>query len=204
MSSKFFEKVYETTNQGEVQSLYDDWADTYDRDVVENGYVTPARCAAALASVLDDRSAPIFDFACGTGLSGAALAEQAFTTIDGVDLSQAMLEIASRRGVYRALKRVDVDENPAPAPGEYAAIAAIGALSPGAAPAGFLDRLIDGLAAGALLVFSYNDHTLTEAEYTDRLAHHLDSGRIRILFEEHGDHIVKLGSKSTVYVAERL
>ena len=203
MTSKFFDRAYRTTEQEAVKDLYEDWAETYDADVAENGYVTPARCAAALASQLADKDAPILDFACGTGLSGAALASQGYSVIDGVDLSEAMLDEARKRGIYRALTRGEPDQPPPAMPGDYAAISAIGALSPGAAPATYFEILLGCLAPGGLLVMSYNDHTLSDAAYTSRVADAIDTGAVDVRFREHGDHIVKLGSKSTVYVLEK-
>jgi predicted TPR repeat methyltransferase len=204
MVSKFFDRVYRTTEQGAVEDLYDDWAETYDAELTESGYAAPGRCAAALAAQLPARDAPILDFACGTGLSGSALAAQGFTTIDGVDLSEAMLNVARKRGVYRNLVKADPDQPPSAAPGDYAAIAAVGAISPGAAPATFFDALLSCLAPGGLVVLSYNDHALADPEYASRLERALDDGIVRERFREHADHIVKLGSKSTVYVLEKL
>lgn len=203
MAKNFFDKVYHTTEQDAVETLYDDWAATYDADVTGNDYRTPGRTAAALAAHLPRRDTPILDFACGTGLSGAALADAGFSVIDGCDLSQPMLETARARGIYRHLVKLAPDEAPDARPGDYGAIAAIGALSPGAAPASYLDVLLGCLAPGGLLALSYNDHTLAEPAYTDRLAHALDSGAAVELVREHGDHLVGLGSKSTVYILEK-
>ncbi|MEM6825925.1 MAG: methyltransferase domain-containing protein [Pseudomonadota bacterium] len=202
--SKFFERAYGTTDQDAVQDLYEDWAATYDDDVIENGYETPGRCAAALAEFLSPPDTPIFDFACGTGLSGAALASLGFSVIDGADISEAMLAIAAKRGIYRNLRHVAPEDPPGIAPGQYGAIAAMGALSPGAAPAHYFGWLLSGLAPGGLLVLSYNDHTLSDPSYTGALAEALKAGAVRQRFKEHGDHIVKLGSKSTIYVLEKL
>jgi predicted TPR repeat methyltransferase len=203
MANDFFDKVYKTTDQDAVETLYDDWAGSYDADVTGNDYRTPGRVAAALADRLPDRSTPILDFACGTGLSGKALAEQGFTVIDGCDLSEPMLETARSLGIYRHLAKLAPDEAPDAKPGDYGAIAAIGAISPGAAPAYYLDILLDRLAPGGLLALSYNDHTLAEPEYTQRLAQAIDAGKVVERFREHGDHLVKLGSKSTVYILEK-
>jgi len=85
-SSHFLDNVYNTERGESMRRYYDDWADSYDTDLRENEYRTPARCAAALARVLERRDAPILDFACGTGISGAALKEAGFTTIDGTDI----------------------------------------------------------------------------------------------------------------------
>jgi predicted TPR repeat methyltransferase len=203
MASNFFDKVYTTTAQDEVETLYDDWAGTYDDDVTGNGYMTPGRVAAALAAHLPERSTPILDFACGTGLSGMALADEGFSVIDGCDLSEPMLKTARARGIYRHLVKLAPDEAPDAAPGDYGAIAAIGALSPGAAPAYYLEILLGCLAPGGLLALSYNDHTLAEPEYTSRLARAVETGAVAERFREHGDHLVKLGSKSTVYILEK-
>ena len=204
MSKSFFDRAYRTNTQQAVEELYDDWAGTYDRDLTDSGYVTPRRCAAALAGILADRQAPIFDFACGTGMSGAALAEQGFDILDGVDLSDAMLQQADRRGIYRRLRKVQPDEALGIRPGDYAAITAVGAISPGAAPASYVDELLSGLAPGGLLVLSYNDLTLPVPGFLSRLERAIDEGRVRQRFREHGDHILQRGSKSTVYVLEKL
>ncbi len=204
MGKKFFERAYRTTEQKEVEDLYEDWAATYDADVIENGYMTPARCASALASFLVERDAPILDFACGTGLSGMAVAEHGYTVIDGVDLSESMLETARKRGIYRALFKAEPDQAPDVAPGDYAAITAMGAISPGAASAVYFDMLLACLAPGGLFVFSYNEHTLADPDYTSRLDNALEKRIVRQCFHEHGDHIQKLGSKSSVYVLEKL
>ncbi|WP_200342040.1 class I SAM-dependent DNA methyltransferase [Rhodovibrio sodomensis] len=203
MANDFFDKVYRTTEPDAVETLYDDWAGSYDADVTGNGYKTPGRVAAALAAQLPERGTPILDFACGTGLSGAALAAQGFAVIDGCDLSAPMLETARARGIYRHLVKLAPDEAPAAAPGDYGAIAAVGALSPGAAPAHYLDILLDRLVPGGLLALSYNDHTLADPAYTDRLARALETGTVVERVREHGDHLVELGATSTVYILEK-
>ncbi|MGI9521616.1 MAG: class I SAM-dependent DNA methyltransferase [Hyphomicrobiaceae bacterium] len=204
MTKEFFDRAYSTTAQEAVVDLYNDWAATYDEDLVQSGYTTPKRCASALAAYLHDKAAPVLDFACGTGLSGAALAREGFTVIDGIDLSEGMLRSARKRDIYRRLVKADPNEAPRVEPGEYAAIAAVGALSPGAAPASYFETLVSRLAPGGLFVLSYNDHTLADADYTSRLERALTCGTVRERFREHGDHIVKLGSKSIVYVLEKL
>ena len=203
MATDNFKRVYGTGDQAELHRIYDAWAETYDTDLLASGYVTPGRVARALAEFLHDKSAPVFDFACGTGLSGAALAAEGFTVIDGVDLSAAMLDRARDRSVYRHLRRIGEDEDPGLEPGQYAAITAVAAISPGAAPAAYLDRMIAGLAPGGLFAFSYNDQALEDEDYSTRLAAQIQSGAVRVLFEEWGDHFTGRGSHAVVYVLEK-
>ena len=44
---KFFPKAYGLKTQEDINNLYDDWAETYDIEVKENGYVSPTRTALA-------------------------------------------------------------------------------------------------------------------------------------------------------------
>ena len=149
MSTDFLSRVYRANSPVQVRSLYDDWAASYESEISENGYVTPARCAEALLAAGADPKAPVLDFGCGTGLSGLALRLAGFEMIDGRDLSEGMLAKARDKGVYRDLAPIGPE---GPVPTGYAAIAAIGVVSPGAAPLPVLDRLIDALAPGMRLV----------------------------------------------------
>jgi hypothetical protein len=67
------------------------------------GYATPARLAEALAAHVPDRTAPLLDFGCGTGLSGQALRAAGFTTLDGTDITPGMLEKAENGPLPQAL-----------------------------------------------------------------------------------------------------
>lgn len=203
MAQRFLNKVYETRSPAETRELYDEWSGTYEAEVRENGYVTPVRCAEVLAQHVDDQTTPILDFGCGTGLSGLAFKLAGFEVIDGMDISSEMIEVARRKRLYRALKVV-----PAHAParierGRYAAIAAVGVIGAGAAPASTFDVLMQGLAPGGKLVLSLNDHALQEKANEGRICEWMDCGAARLLCREHGPHLPGLGIQSTVYVIER-
>lgn len=187
----------------ETQQIYADWADSYEADVTRMNYATPTRLAQALAKFTDDRSEPVLDFGCGTGLSGAALAAAGFSSIDGTDISPEMLAQAYDKGVYRALWEGTPGEVRA-RPGDYGAITAIGVVSLGAAPPEMLGVLLDTLAMGSLLAFSYNDPTLMDASYTDALDALISSNRCELLFREHGPHLSEKVTGSDVIVLKRL
>ena len=46
---------------------------------------------------------------CGTGLAGQGLAGHGFVTIDGLDMSPEMMQVAARRGVYRNFIAADLN-----------------------------------------------------------------------------------------------
>ncbi len=193
----FLSRVYDLKGDG-MRDYYDQWADTYEAEVQANAYATPARCAAALAATGLAQDAAVLDFACGTGLSGAALAEAGFTVIDGMDISDGMLAKARARGLHRTLTLVPADAPPPVPHGAYAAIAAIGAIGPGAAPASVIAPLVDALAPGGYLVLSLNDVALADAAFPDALA--AEALRTETVFCDRGPHLPGIDVQSTVYV----
>ncbi|MFB9150528.1 class I SAM-dependent DNA methyltransferase [Roseovarius ramblicola] len=203
MSKRFLDKAYALDTPEETRALYDRWAASYDDEIAANGYATPARVAHALAAQVGDRTAPVLDYGCGTGLSGEALHAAGFTVIDGMDPSPAMLDGAREKGVYRNLALLDLDDS-APLPqGAYPAITAAGVIGVGAAPADTLDMLLTALPPGGLLGFSFNDHALADPQYEGRLAPWLERGDARLLSREHGPHLPGAGIGAMVYVVAR-
>ena len=203
MTDGFLNKAYGPRDGDATRKLYDDWSASYEAEVAENGYATPGRCATALALHLQDKKAPILDFGCGTGLSGLALKLAGFETIDGVDLSADMLNVAESKQLYRTLTQIEADADVPGTPGDYAAIAAIGVIGAGAAPISLFDTLMNGLASGGFLVFSFNDHALAERENEGKLNDWLDCGAARLLLREYGPHLPGIDMKSNAYVIEK-
>lgn len=186
----------------ETAAYYDDWAARYDTELAANSYVTPDRCAQALAATDLPRDAAILDFGCGTGLSGLALSRAGFSVIDGMDISAGMLAQARGKGVYRNLIQAP-DDAPPPIPkGTYGAITAIGAISPGAAPATLLSDVVDALAPGGILCLSYNEYALRDPDYLAALE--AERPRLETLSEETGNHVEGVGSTATVFAFRRL
>jgi len=201
MTDTFLNKVYETTDADDLRGLYDKWSASYEAEIAENGYATPARAAEALAEFAPDKSVPLLDFGCGTGLVGLALKLAGFAVIDGVDVSAKMIDQARGKDIYRNLTKIDTDTTLS---GEYALISAVGVLGAGGAPISVLDTLLHALPSEGKLVFSLNDLALAETENIGRLNEWLDCGAARLLFCEHGDHLPEIDMQSTVYVVEKV
>ncbi|RVV99551.1 class I SAM-dependent methyltransferase [Mesobaculum littorinae] len=199
----FLSRAYTLGSVDETRKLYDDWAADYEAELTRQGYATPLRMASTLKEYLRDRAAPVLDFGCGTGLSGAALSKAGFRTIDGCDLSEEMLSHARARGIYRNLWTSKAGARLPGRTGTYDAIVACGAISKGAAPASALGRLVQALAPGGLLLLSYNDHTLADPEYTGEIDRLIGDRDIAPLRQEMGAHLPGLGLRAMIYVFER-
>ncbi|MEM9139460.1 MAG: methyltransferase domain-containing protein [Pseudomonadota bacterium] len=204
MTKKYLEGVYEMDYSSGTNTLYSEWAASYDEEVSENGYATPRRCAEALAEVAHDRTAPLLDIGCGTGLSGLALKAAGFAVVDGTDVSEEMIEQAkSRQGIYRRIQLTSLDD---PFPfqvGDYANMAAIGVFSPGHAPPETMDHVLALLPPGGCFCFSLNDHALADPRYEAKIDQVIAAGTATSAFREHGPHLPGIGLECTVYALRK-
>lgn len=187
----------------ETQKIYANWAETYDADVADWGYATPGRIAMALRIAGANVDKGVLDFGCGTGLCGLALRAVGFDVIDGTDISPEMLAKAEAREVYRALWQSEPGSLGHIGAGDYSAIAACGVVSLGAAPPETLDLLVSAMAPGNLLAFSFNEATMADRSYTDKLDVITLAPDIEMVFEEDGPHLPAKNMSSTVYVLKR-
>jgi len=203
MTKGFLTSVYDLATPDETRKLYDEWSDSYDDEIMDNGYATPERVARALAAQVRDLHAPILDYGCGTGVSGAALIAAGFTTIDGADLSLEMLRQAQDKGLYRETWQVQPDSDLPFACGKYHAITATGVIGVGAAPPETLDLLMHALTPGGLFAFSFNDHALADPAFAARLNDWIFDKKAKLMFEEHGPHLPGIDLQATVYVLEK-
>lgn len=91
-------------------AYYKNWAQTYDKDVIDNYYGIKLICELMHKHLNDDDgkerdklSINIVDVGCGTGLVGKSLNDLGYCKIDGVDLSADMIEVAKLTGYYQDL-----------------------------------------------------------------------------------------------------
>ena len=203
--TRFLDRAYDLKSVDEVRDLYSDWAESYDSNIGdEQGYVTPRRCAEALA-----RHCPldgvVLDMGCGTGLSGKALRDCGFATIDGFDLTPEMLALAREKGVYRDLRQVDMTGALPYDAASYDAIVLCGVIGQQHAPPDRLAVLLDVVKDGGYCAFSLNDHAYSEADGANPKAIEqlVGDGVIEIVEKDYGDHLPGIGLKAWVYVVRK-
>jgi predicted TPR repeat methyltransferase len=92
-----------------VESLFDDFAETFDEKLEKLGYRGPRLIADAIRRECGagGKQFSILDAGCGTGLCGPLVIEYAAQLI-GVDLSAGMLEKAKLQGVYDSLIKAEL------------------------------------------------------------------------------------------------
>lgn len=196
--------VYDLATPQAAAEFYGDWAKIYEDELAQNGYVTPARCAAALAEAASLPWAPLIELGCGTGLGGLALRAAGFECIDGVDISPQMLERAAAKDIYRTLGAADLSQPLDWMPDDtYQNAAAIGVLNPNFMPAHLIDWVIDKLPSGGCFVFSLNDHALAGGAMETRVLELTEYAVADLAFREAGDHLPGIDLASTVYVLKK-
>jgi len=203
MKKSTLEKIWKTKTVAETRALYAEWAAEYEADMTLVGYVTPDRIARLAAGLVADLNAPVLDYGCGTGLSCQAMHRAGFTTLDGMDISPEMLAYAQSKNIYRAVIQGTAGSLGDIKPGDYGLIIAAGVISLGAAQPETLNLLLDHLASEGLLVFSYNQPTLNDPGFMDRLAAVQSAGIASLKAEESGPHMAAKGVKSTIFALQK-
>ena len=203
MAKSYLNDVYDG-GTNDSRELYASWASTYDNEVQKNGYVTPERVANALKDIVTNHSDLILDYGCGTGLSGFALQAVGFTNIDGLDVSQEMVSLAEEKSIYKKLTAFDPSTKIPVHADQYKIITAIGVIGAGAAPLEVFDNLFSLLPPSGLFAFSFNDHTLSDPNYEEKVNQCLSSGKAIILHKSYGNHLPKANLKSNIYILKKL
>ncbi|MDD7964816.1 class I SAM-dependent DNA methyltransferase [Actinomycetospora lemnae] len=163
-----------------VRRIYDEWAPTYDDEDVAAvlGYPSPERVAERVASLVRPDT-DVLDVACGTGLVGAALAARGFRSLDGLDVSPAMIRRARRRRVYHDLGPADLRREVPGAAAKFGVVTCVGALGPGHLGPPALGGLVRVLRPGGLLVVATTDEIWAAGPYEAAVRRLVDGGHVR-------------------------
>ena len=193
-----------------IRRYYDGWADNYDADVGADQYALPDQIAQLLAAVVtQDGNEPIHgltiqpgppdpaiaDVGCGTGLIGARLHGAGYRTIDGLDLSPAMIEQAKDRGCYRRLQgEVDITKPLAPnLVGTYDIVIVGGVFTVGHVPPTALATVASLARPGGLLLVTTRTQYYDETNY-QAVSDQLETDRTVQLITVHRDRPYTLDS----------
>lgn len=93
------DRAYEIDGPEEAKALYGKWADTYDSEFGAGwGYIAPREIARIYREETRGNE-PVLDIGAGTGLVAEHLNG---LTVDAIDITPEMLEVAARKGLYQS------------------------------------------------------------------------------------------------------
>jgi len=99
------EDAYQIKGPEDARRVYGEWAENYDQSFgAAWGYIAPREIAAILKGEVS-ASAEILDIGAGTGLVAEHLRGR---TVDAIDITPEMIEVARSKGLYRQLMLGDL------------------------------------------------------------------------------------------------
>ncbi|MCY4228427.1 MAG: methyltransferase domain-containing protein [Gammaproteobacteria bacterium] len=153
-------RVYDP--KGDKARLYDEWASTYDEDLLNDlGYVAHSEVGAIFTELVADTSTAILDVACGTGLAGQFLRQRGYQRIDGVDFSEGMLDLVRSRDIYQQTWQHDFTK-PASIDTLYQALICVGLFSYHVPRVSDMHNVVNCVEPGGLCLISVNGAAWTE------------------------------------------
>jgi SAM-dependent methyltransferase len=150
----WLERVYNATDRESLRAMYDSWAETYDADLQQVGYLHVPVITGLVALHVPSRQSTILDAGVGTGSIGNVLALLGYNNLSGIDMSEGMLEKARARGCYSDLRLGVLGETLAFPDGAFDAILSTGTFTNGHAPASAFHELTRILEPGGFLLFT--------------------------------------------------
>ena len=151
-SNAFLQQVYSATSTDQTRDLYDKWAIQYDKDLAEEDYASPELSVQAVVKHLDrsrlEGELQVLDAGCGTGLVGICLSSAKTDLgnfdlkIDGLDLSQGMLDVARKTMLYGELEVADLTKPLSIGEESYDVVTCVGTLTKAHVGAGVLREFV--------------------------------------------------------------
>ena len=179
-TDNWLHRVFSAERKPDQKLNYDEWADSYDGDMLAVGYLNPGIVAGLVARYLPDREAGILDAAAGTGI-GEFLHILGSTRLTGVDISGRMLSRARDRGVYAELQIADLSEPLPFANAHFGATISSGAFSAFHVPSSALTELVRVTRPGGIAVWNIGGRALTDLGFEDSINRFIADGKLALL-----------------------
>ncbi|XP_071156970.1 methyltransferase-like protein 27 [Mytilus edulis] len=148
------------STHSENQQLYDEWAETYDKDHKLLDCNGPQYIANAVADLFPKHRQDIciLDVAAGTGLVGIELQKLGFCNIESLEPNKNMIAIAKRKDVYRKYYEENIPETGNTKIGKdaYDVVVCRGGFGGGALPVNSLSEMLRVTKPGGYVAINTN------------------------------------------------
>ena len=203
----YYERAYGLSDVENARKLYDEWAHRYDNDTVNDGYTGPKSTVDAIVRAVGAnymRDTVFLDAGCGTGLVGVLLAKEGASTIDGVDLSPGMLQVARRTSVYKSLDETDLSKPMKQHDESYDVVACVGTLTCGHVGPQALREFVRVVRRGGLVAATVHEAIWESGGYRAEVDELTKSRRVEIVQLEKIGYRVGANVGAKLVVMKRL
>jgi predicted TPR repeat methyltransferase len=174
--SEHLARAYALRTPEDSQRLYRDWAESYDETFVRShGYVAAREVARAFLVEAGAAPGPVLDIGAGTGQVGEHVRA---LTVDGIDISREMLDVAAAKGLYRRRIVADLTQKLPIDDASYDGLISSGTFTHGHVGPVCLPELMRVARPGALFVLSIKPEVFDEAGFGSAFAALVADGAI--------------------------
>jgi predicted TPR repeat methyltransferase len=178
-TDEWIDSVYRSPSREALQTTYDEWAASYDADMVLTGYVHYPVLTGLICRHVPRKDATILDVGVGTGALGSLLNLLGYNNLSGIDMSQGMLAKATERKCYSDLRRAVLGEKLDFVDRSFDAVISTGVFTEGHAPAAAFDELVRLLETGGVLIFTIAGMVWDEKGFKTKLAGFVEAGTLK-------------------------
>ena len=200
------QRAHSLENEIQTKTLYRDWAQTYDKTMIDDlGYLSPKKGAEILHRLSPGLAAKILDVGTGTGLVGKELSSYGYSQIDGIDFSADMLEVASETGYYQSLLEADLNLKLELDDRLYDGLICIGTFTHGHVGADCLDELFRILKPKGKFVTAIRKDYWHSAGFASKIDQLITDGKIKTaIHEENSNYTTSTESESWFMAWQKL
>ncbi|KAF9733614.1 hypothetical protein PMIN06_007224 [Paraphaeosphaeria minitans] len=191
---EWLNRAYSAKGKNDLRSLYDEWAASYDTDLVQpnQDYVAPTLAAATLANHLSPEQPidkiQVLDAGCGTGLVGAALSKLGAKHISGIDLSPGMLKVAGALHVYTNLDTTDLSKPLVEGTDTFDAVTCIGTLTHAHVGPEVLSEFVRVTKKDGWIVATVLDDIWEDIGYRAEIDKLVANAKVKLVSADSGDY----------------
>ena len=189
-------EVYAAGSSTKIAEIYDRWSSTYDDYMKQVGYRHPAICVSLFSRYVPVDARPSLDAGAGTGLIGELLHLIGYSNIDGLDISEGMLEVARRKDIYSKLHIADMTRPLALPKAYYRGIISCGVFTTGHVDVEGLLPLIDVCMPGGHIITTVKS-SLWNGGFSSKIRELSTAGKLRLV-EQTDPYVSMPGEPGTV------
>jgi ubiquinone/menaquinone biosynthesis C-methylase UbiE len=177
----WIDSVYRAKDRATLQATYDEWAASYDADMLLTGYLHQAIITGLVCRHVHTKTAAILDAGVGTGANGSVLNLLGYNNLSGIDMSQGMLAKAAERKCYADLRQAVLGEKLDFVDRSFDAIISTGTFTEGHAPASTLDEFVRLLEPQGVMLFTISMQVWDDMGFKAKLSSLTAAGLLKPL-----------------------